>query len=783
MTIFLAIGFYPPSRLAAYELRRTECDSAFDAGVARLAAEGMLDDALRREALQVEFRSCLRPAVAEPFTLVAVGLGVLVVVAVALYLAHPWWIVRRSRARRLPSDLVHGLADDLDGLRRDSGLTRAPQWWLVPHRGTPSGQAYGLPGRRRIQLDAGLLVLRATDAPAFRAVVAHELAHLRNRDVDLTYLTIAVWRAYLLVAVLPPLLLLVHPGLITAPTRWTWRTSTIVSAPGFTARFLGTLIALGCLVYLLRNAVLRARETYADRVAADAGATAAAMTAILERLPAPGRWLDRWGTHPLPGRRLRAIRDPREASRPTHWNLVAAGLPAGVLTTNLALTAGLGLGLDPLLGTALLGLAVGPWLGAMLASTVWRAAQAAVANAAPAHRVPFWLTSGPVLVGSFLVGTLMSLAVITGTPGSIGGSGPASTLVAGLLLTVAAVALAAWTDSTARAVLSGSATRRTDPTAASATTSAAVRSGGPARWALPATLGAAGLAGGAALAVWLPYSMIRFGFALSLGPAPAEGDGWYAAVAMVSTAELGPADRLVHNPLTLPALTALWLVPALLAWNAPGWRALWWATLLGLGGGAVAALIGVLLPVAAGLVLPVEVRQAVPQPAEMSFDAVVDNATLAVGSVLLAIAMAIVLIRGDSRRPALALLAATVTTVAATAAIWWLAGPVRCLTGNGLCRATSDLEAMSRTAHWILVQGLIVAIPLVLAATVAARWIVAPNGPSPSNTTGDDEPTATGHRAGRVAAVGLVLLLAVTALLVWGIRTSAHETWLRGSIG
>jgi len=31
----------------------------------------------------------------------------------------------------------------------------------------------------------------------FRAVVLHELAHVRNRDIDITYATVAIWRIHL----------------------------------------------------------------------------------------------------------------------------------------------------------------------------------------------------------------------------------------------------------------------------------------------------------------------------------------------------------------------------------------------------------------------------------------------------------------------------------------------------------------------------------------------------------------------------------------------------------
>ncbi|QGN48697.1 M48 family metalloprotease [Micromonospora sp. WMMD558] len=798
VVVFFSVALSPSIRMEAVQARLAECAATLDADAARLAAEGTLDAPGQREALTADFRSCLRPAYAAPLTAVAAGLGLLTVVALTLYLAHPWWIVRRDRSTRLTPDLVPGLAHDLARLSRDLGLARAPEWRLVPHRGAPSGQAFGLPGRRRIHLGAGLLVLRATDRPAFRAVVAHELAHLRNRDVDLTYLTISIWRAFLFVAVLPPLLVLL---LFTTSRGWTWRSP--VDALAGNARLLGAMLALTCLVYLLRNSVLRARETYADAVAASVGGTGAALSAILQRQPAPRRWLARWGTHPRPHDRLRAIRGPATTLTSTHWDLVAAGLPSGVLTANLVAVAGGALGLDPVLGTALLALVVGSVLAALLALTVWRAARGTTVGTGQSRRVPFWFTSGTVLAGSFMAGTQVSVVAVTGTPGSIGGSGLASTLVAGLLLTVAAVVLAAWADSTSRATWLHATAHLADPSVEAAASDASVAGanpraasvgpGRPARWALAATLAAAGLAGAAALAVWLPFSTVRFGFAIDWGPPPADGAGWYATVGRLSTADLGPAYRFVYNPLTLLALTALWLVPATLAGRAGRGTILWRSGLVGLGGGAVVAVVGAVLPVAAGVVVPVGVRQAVPEPDEISFGAVVDNSTIAVGSLVVAIAMAVVVAGRGPLRPARALLAATVATAAATAAIWWVAGPVRCLTGVGLCREAVDLDAMSRTALWILVQGLLVAVPLVLAAAVAGARRRAPGGPTPPATTGGDPPTApattgsdapAGHRrTGTARVVALLVLLAVITTLVWGIRTSAYETWLRGTFG
>lgn len=46
--------------------------------------------------------------------------------------------------------------------------------------------------------------MTATRQPAaFEAVILHELAHIRNKDVNQTYLAIAIWRAFVLAALLP----------------------------------------------------------------------------------------------------------------------------------------------------------------------------------------------------------------------------------------------------------------------------------------------------------------------------------------------------------------------------------------------------------------------------------------------------------------------------------------------------------------------------------------------------------------------------------------------------
>ncbi|MFK0258318.1 M48 family metalloprotease [Streptomyces sp. NPDC090445] len=54
--------------------------------------------------------------------------------------------------------------------------------------GSVNGLTFGRAGKRYVMLSRGLITLHRTDPEALRAIVLHELAHLRNRDVDIAYL-------------------------------------------------------------------------------------------------------------------------------------------------------------------------------------------------------------------------------------------------------------------------------------------------------------------------------------------------------------------------------------------------------------------------------------------------------------------------------------------------------------------------------------------------------------------------------------------------------------------
>ena len=198
------------------------------------------------------------------------------------------------------------------GARTRTGPRPAPPL-LEPARRVGRRPRLRTPGSLQHRVGGGLVVKQAADPPAFRAVVRHELAHIRNRDVGITYFTIAVWYAFLLVAVLPFLVTLLDDS------------DTLTNV---TAR----LAVLALLVYLTRNAVLRSREVYADLRASVPDGPAGALRRVLEGLPRRSADpLSRLrSVHPDPRRRLAALDDTRPLFPLGAVVAFAAGLTATI---------------------------------------------------------------------------------------------------------------------------------------------------------------------------------------------------------------------------------------------------------------------------------------------------------------------------------------------------------------------------------------------------------------------------------------------------------------------
>jgi hypothetical protein len=151
------------------------------------------------------------------------------------------------------------------------------------------------------------------DPAAFRAVLLHELAHIRNGDIAVTYLSISVVLAFLATAM---------------PTYIAVNLNHYDSA--YDVPFeIAELCLVGACVLLPLKGVLRARELYADARSLawhQDAATLAKVFATLELKPRGRRILS---SHPAPARRRRLIDDTDEMFRFGTPDALGIGASAG----------------------------------------------------------------------------------------------------------------------------------------------------------------------------------------------------------------------------------------------------------------------------------------------------------------------------------------------------------------------------------------------------------------------------------------------------------------------
>ena len=274
--------------------QREQAEAYFACTLGNEAAISSASTVEARSAASDALSACLQDANSSLAYWMVGGTLLLVVVASTFLLLTPSVIKWRRRFRALERRDAPAVLDELETLVRESGLEKQPEWVWSPLDPSPTGLAFGRPGKHTVALMGGLVTRHFSDLSAFRAVVRHELAHLRNRDVDITYATVSLWYAFLLVSVLPFAIVVADEGLRTILSL-SWR-----------------MLALALLVYLTRNAVLRAREVYADVRASVPDGQRGALRRILGGLPEKPSsvWRRLWRVHPAPSARLASVNDP-----------------------------------------------------------------------------------------------------------------------------------------------------------------------------------------------------------------------------------------------------------------------------------------------------------------------------------------------------------------------------------------------------------------------------------------------------------------------------------------
>ncbi|SDM65765.1 M48 family metalloprotease [Allokutzneria albata] len=224
--------------------------------------------------------------------------ALLLAVAGLVFLGLSAWKARRGRVVPLaavdPEGEIHRTLAELAAV---AGLRRLPRVVVDPIATSTGAVVFGSTRRPIVCLHGGLIADRHSNREGFRAVLLHEFAHIHNGDVTITYATVALWRAFLAVTVLPELVMTVQ-SLPSWPNSPLWS----AHAPGVTRGFVLTAFMIA-LVYLARSDVLRTREIYADLTAVRWGAALHGFAIAQPPMPAGFRGVvaslaELWRTHP-----------------------------------------------------------------------------------------------------------------------------------------------------------------------------------------------------------------------------------------------------------------------------------------------------------------------------------------------------------------------------------------------------------------------------------------------------------------------------------------------------
>jgi hypothetical protein len=202
-------------------------------------------------------------------------------------------------------------------LCRQAGLREEPTIVWAPRDPRARASVFAGIGSIQLELGGGFPAFLGRNEGAAFAVLRHELSHVKNADVARTYLTQAMWTAFLFVIVSPfTIILILHSADGMPVVQLAWRFAVLTIA-----------------VWGIRNSILRSREYEADATAAEAGPAVREQLLVLLGAAATARKRN-WRhmiVHPSPGRRRTYLTNTAE--------LVASPATAFALTCCAALSA------------------------------------------------------------------------------------------------------------------------------------------------------------------------------------------------------------------------------------------------------------------------------------------------------------------------------------------------------------------------------------------------------------------------------------------------------------
>jgi Zn-dependent protease with chaperone function len=243
------------------------------------------------------------------------GIFLTLAAAAAVYWLYPIWKLKTGHLERITSSELPEVEQELRDIAETAQLRVPARFvWNPLAAGLPV--AFGCHGKYYLALSGSFIAQHFQgDKTTFRAIMLHELAHIRNGDVSKTYFTISLWLAFLITTLTPSILVSFW---FLMSDRWFYAATTLLDSIFWTG-----------VVMLSGLAVLRAREYYAD-IRASAWDQTSQIDRALATLPAriDEGWRGYFRFHPGAGERRRIVGDPSGLFRLSFADAFGVGIAA-----------------------------------------------------------------------------------------------------------------------------------------------------------------------------------------------------------------------------------------------------------------------------------------------------------------------------------------------------------------------------------------------------------------------------------------------------------------------
>jgi Zn-dependent protease with chaperone function len=282
------------------------------------------------------------PGFTIPFALPAL---MLVLTTIVFYI-YPTYLSRRKQLQKNIKEVDPIFHEDIQTLIQQADITSSPIVLINYNLESPYGQVFGFRNRYILSLNNRMRLLFRKKVDQFRLIILHELAHIKNGDIERTYFTQAIWLITLPIIFIPPL--------VNAYLFLTKVLSSDVINNGFnllnlTEKFLPLFIVqilraiiMSYLLLAIKNSLLRVRETYADwRVAFWNRPAWEALIHTLEiqkqQIQKGNLWNKIWRTHPNLAERLILLQQPTNLFLVRFDLVFFVGLMLGYIINHMAM--------------------------------------------------------------------------------------------------------------------------------------------------------------------------------------------------------------------------------------------------------------------------------------------------------------------------------------------------------------------------------------------------------------------------------------------------------------